>query len=161
MKERTGYCGNFVGWICWRNTGPAGEGLSDAQLELLELEPGVSRAEVEAESQREQLELPLKKARQHPGRQELPAELPRVEQIVACSAQQCVCGQCGQETVVIGYESAEQLDVEPAKYFVRVTKREKRACKACEEQGVQCAPLPVRIIEKGLARFRRLMKTIC
>ena len=37
---------------------------------------------------------------------------------------------------MIGYESAEQLDVEPAKYFVRVTKREKRACKACEEQGV-------------------------
>ena len=82
--------------------GPAGEGLSDAQLELLELEPGVSSAEVEAESQREQLELPLKKARQHPGRQELPAELPRVEQIVACTAQQCVCGQCG----CCGYRSA-------------------------------------------------------
>jgi transposase len=94
------------------------------------------------------------------GRQELPAELPRVEQIVACSAQQCVCGQCGQETVVIGYESAEQLDVEPAKYFVRVTKREKRACKACEEQGVQCAPLPVRIIEKGLASDRVVIDTI-
>jgi hypothetical protein len=30
-----------------------------------------------------------------------------------------VCGACGQEKVVIGYESAEQLDVEPAKYFVR------------------------------------------
>lgn len=29
-----------------------------------------------------------------------------------------------------------------------VTKREKRACKSCEEQGVQCAPLPARIIEK-------------
>jgi hypothetical protein len=40
--------------------GPAGEHLSDAQLELLELEPGVSRAEVEAESQR----APLKGMRQ-------------------------------------------------------------------------------------------------
>ena len=30
--------------------GPASEKLSDAQLELLELEPGVSQAEVEAES---------------------------------------------------------------------------------------------------------------
>jgi hypothetical protein len=29
----------------------------------------------------------------------------------------------------IGYETSEQLDVEPAKYFVRVTKREKRALK--------------------------------
>ena len=63
-------------------------------------------------------------------------------------------------TVVIGYESAEQLDVEPAKYFVRVTKREKRACKACEEQGVQCAPLPVRIIEKGVASDRVVIDTI-
>jgi hypothetical protein len=33
-----------------------------------------------------------------------------------------------------------------------VTKREKRACKDCEEQGVQSAPLPPRIIEKGLAQ---------
>ena len=28
---------------------------------------------------------------------------------------------------MIGYESSEQLDVEPAKYFARVTKHEKRA----------------------------------
>jgi hypothetical protein len=27
---------------------------------------------------------------------------------------------------VIGYETSEQLDVEPTKYFVRVIKREKR-----------------------------------
>lgn len=35
--------------------GPGSEKLSDAQLELLELEPGVSSAEVKAESEREQL----------------------------------------------------------------------------------------------------------
>ena len=50
--------------------GPGSEKLSDDQLELMELEPGVSNAEVEAESQREQLQLPLKTARKHPGRQE-------------------------------------------------------------------------------------------
>ena len=61
---------------------------------------------------------------------------------------------------MIGYETAEQLDVEPAKYFVRVTKREKRACKACEEQGVQSAPLPPRIIEKGLASDRVVVDTV-
>jgi len=38
--------------------GPGSEKLSDDQLELLELEPGVSSAEVQAESQREQLQLP-------------------------------------------------------------------------------------------------------
>jgi hypothetical protein len=56
--------------------GPSAEMLSESQLELLELEPGVSRAEVEAETQREQLTLPLKAARKHPGRQQLPAGLP-------------------------------------------------------------------------------------
>jgi len=140
--------------------GPGSEKLSDAQLELLELEPGVSSAEVEAESERAQLKLPLKTARKHPGRQELPADLPRIEQLLACTPEQCVCGNCGKETTVIGYETAEQLDVEPAKYFVRVTKREKRACKACEEQGVQCAPLPPRIIEKGLASDRVVVDTV-
>jgi transposase len=43
---------------------------------------------------------------------------------------------------------------------VRVTKREKRACKACEEQGVECAPLPPRIIEKGLASDRVVVDTV-
>ena len=59
--------------------GPASEKLSDAQLELLELEPGVSSAEVQAESEREPLPTTTgsRKRRPHPGRQELPAELPR------------------------------------------------------------------------------------
>jgi len=140
--------------------GPGSEKLSDEQLELLELEPGVSGAEVQAESQREQLRLPLKAARKHPGRQELPADLPRVEKLISCTPQQCVCGKCGKQTTVIGYESSEQLDVEPAKYFVRVTKREKRACKGCEEQGVQCAPVPLRIIDKGLASDRVVIDTV-
>ena len=140
--------------------GPGSEKLSDEQLELLELEPGVSSAEVQAESQREQLKLPLKAARKHPGRQELPADLPRVEKLISCTPQQCVCGKCGKQTTVIGYETSEQLDVEPAKYFVRVTKREKRACKGCEEQGVQCAPLPARIIDKGLASDRVVIDTV-
>jgi transposase len=140
--------------------GPAGEQLCDEQLELLELEPGVSSAEVEAESERAQLKLPLKQPRKHPGRQELPAHLPRIEKIIGCTPEQCVCGNCGKETTLIGYEAAEQLDVEPAKYFVVVTKREKRACKGCEEEGVKCAPAPARIIEKGLASDRVVIDTV-
>jgi transposase len=140
--------------------GPAGEKLSDEQLELLEREPGVSSAEVEAESERAQLKLPFKRAKKHPGRQELPAHLPRIEKIIACTPEQCVCGNCGKENSVIGYEKSEQLDVKPAEYFVVVTMREKRACKACEEQGVECAPAPVRIIEKGLASDRVVIDTV-
>jgi len=140
--------------------GPGSEKLSNEQLELLELEPGVSTAEVQAESAREPVQPAEKRVRQHPGRQTLPAELPRVERVIGCTDEQCVCGGCGRETTVIGYEESEQLDVEPAKYFVVVTKREKRACKSCEERGVLAAPLPPRIIEKSLVSDRVVIDTV-
>jgi transposase len=142
-----------------RKYGPASEKLSNAQLELLELEPGVSSAEVEAESQRQPLPT-RKSSRPHPGRQELPAELPRVERVIACAPAQCTCGACGQPMSVIGYDQSEQLDVEPAKYFVVVTKREKRACLSCGQGGVTAAPLPARIIDKGLVSDRVVIDTV-
>jgi len=141
--------------------GPGSEKLSDAQLALLELEPGVSHVEVQAESVREPLPASTnRKPRPHPGRQELPAELPRVERVIACAPEQCTCKACGQPTVVIGYDVNEQLDREPAKCFVVVTKREKRACKHCEEGGVAAAPVPARIIEKGLVSDRVVIDTL-
>ena len=142
--------------------GPASEKLSDAQLQLLELEPGVSNVEVQAESERE----PLPKASsdrrngKHPGRQQLPADLPRVEKVIPCRPEQCRCRVCGQETAVIGYEASERLDVEPARYFVVVTKREKRACRCCVEGGVTAAPLPVRIIDKSLVSDRVVIDVV-
>src|ERR1019366_1803393 len=63
--------------------GPASEKLTNAQLELLEEEPGVSNLEVAAESTRELLPAaaPLRprRERKHPGRQALPPDLSRVE----------------------------------------------------------------------------------
>jgi transposase len=149
-----------------RKYGPKSEKLSDNQLQLLDLEPGVSAEEVEAESRREPLpDVPpattKKKTRsgKHPGRQELPANLPRVERVIACTPEQCVCRGCGKDKVVIGYEQSEQLDVEPARYFVVVIRREKRACRSCAE-GVSAAPLPARIIEKSLVSDRVVIDTI-
>ena len=143
--------------------GPGSETLSNLQLELLDLEPGVSNAEVAAESEREALLCSpdeKKERRKHPGRQTLPAHLPRVEKIVVCTPEQCKCGNCGADKTVIGYEVSEVLDVKPAEYFVQVTKREKRACKQCEEQGVSTAPLPVRIIEKSLVSDGIIIDTV-
>lgn len=141
--------------------GPGSEKLSDAQLELLELEPGVSSVEVQRESECEPLPVAAnKKNRKHPGRQELPAELPRVERVIACTPEQCTCRACGHEMAVIGYEQSEQLDVKPAQYFVLVTKREKRACRSCAEGGVAAAPLPARIVEKGLVSDRVVIDTV-
>ncbi len=142
--------------------GPGSEKLSNLQLELLEFEPGVSSVEVAAESERDALPPTAEKKKRckHPGRQTLPADLPRVERVIACTPEQCVCGSCGADTKVIGYEVSEVLDVKPAEYFVQVTKREKRACKKCEEQGVAMAPLPVRIIAKSLVSDRIIIDTI-
>jgi len=142
--------------------GPGSEKLDAAQLDLLELEPGVSNVEVQAESERELVPVPAKRetSRKHPGRQELPAVLPRVERVIACTPEQCTCKACGQPTAVIGYDVSEQLDIEPAKYFVVVTNREKRACTHCEGSGVAAAPVPARIVEKGLVSDRVVIDTV-
>lgn len=58
--------------------GPGSEKLPGAQLELLELEPGVSSSDGEAESQRQALPSSPKTKRKHPGRQSLPSYLPRI-----------------------------------------------------------------------------------
>ena len=141
--------------------GPGSEKLSSLQLELLEQEPGISREEVAAESERKAPPpVSEQKKRKHPGRQTLPADLPRVERVIGCTSEQCVCGSCGAETTVIGYEVSEVLDVEPARYFVQVTKREKRACKSCPEQGVTAATLPIRIIDKSLVSDGVIIDTV-
>jgi transposase len=143
--------------------GPKSEKLSDLQLELLEGEPGVSAAEVEAESRREPLpqatasSLTGGRSRPHPGRQQLPPDLPRVERLIGCTPE--LCRECGKKTVVIGYEQSEQLDVEPARYFVAATKREKRACRDCA-RGVSAARVPERIIDKGLVSDRVVIDTL-
>jgi transposase len=148
--------------------GAGSEKLSSLQLEMLEQEPGVSQEEVQAESGRPVIAGDVlqvagyqrKTRRSHPGRQSLPADLPRVEKVMVCAAEECVCGQCGQPTRVIGYEESEQLEVEPAKYFVLVTKREKRACVGCKGAKIVTAPLPARIIEKGLVSDGVVIDTI-
>jgi transposase len=139
--------------------GPHSETLSNLQLELLiDFEPGVTGEEVEAEAKRGPVPQPERKRKAHPGRQKLPENLKRVEQVIAAPA--CPCAACGGETAVIGYDESEQLDVEPASYLVRVTKREKRACRKCEGGTVVTAPLPERIVEKGLASDRVVIDTV-
>ena len=145
--------------------GPRGESLSAAQLALFEQEPSATLDEVAAEAARgplpEATPAPARKNRKnHSGRQALPADLPRVVNTVACAPEQCTCGNCATDTVVIGYEESERLDVEPAKFFVTVTRREKRACANCKQGGVATAPVPVEIVEKGLVSSRVVINTV-
>lgn len=140
--------------------GPRSETLSDLQLQLLvEEEPSTSRDEVEAEARRAPIaSVPPRQRKLHPGRQRLSENLPRVEEVIRCAQQ--TCKQCGAETTVIGYDESEVLDVEPARYFVRVTKREKRACRCCELGTVSMPASQPRIVEKGLASDRVVVETV-
>jgi transposase len=138
--------------------GPHSETLSDLQLELLaEVEPSATRDEVEAESRREPLpQKPPRERKPHPGRKPLPENLPRIEQVIACTDANCKI--CGAETSVIGYDESEVLDHEPARWFVRVTKREKRACRKCS--SIAMPELAPRIVEKGLASDTVVINTM-
>lgn len=134
--------------------GPKSETLSDLQLELLEEEPGVTREEVEAEARREPI-APVRERKPHPGRKPLPDTLPRVEETMACADPRCT--RCGGETRIVGYDESEVLDREPAKWFVRVTRREKRACASCS--SIAMPELAPRIVDKGLASDRVVIDT--
>ena len=131
--------------------------LRDLQLELLtEEEPGATRDEVEAESRRDPIPTaPSRSRKPHPGRKPRPESVPRIEEVIACEPN---CKHCGGETRVIGYDTSEVLDREPAKWFVRVIKREKRTCGKCS--AIQMPPLAPRIVEKGLASDRVIIETV-
>ena len=58
--------------------GAGGEKLSQAQMQLFELEPVVSEMIKQAESEHASVHRSAKKSVNHPGRRELPANLPRV-----------------------------------------------------------------------------------
>lgn len=145
--------------------GAKSEKLSDEQLALLQLEPFVQPAEVAAEAEltaaeEEEIKAVLAPAQESPaqkpkkeqrGRAPLPAHLPREVKLVACAPKQCTCAGCGAEKTVIGYEESEEIGYKPAVAFVRVIKREKRACRHCEEHGVSTGPSPAKI--PGPIRF--------
>ncbi len=131
-------------------------GFRPAELNaLLQTEISLTLGEVEQEAERPAAEksAPVPKAKiprpNHPGRESLPAHLERREVILPCHPKDCRCEQCGAERPVIGYETREELACEPAKFYVKVVKREKRGSHCLPEQGVVTAPAPAQIVPKG------------
>ena len=138
--------------------GPKGEKLNPAQIQLLDLEPGVQLAEVEQEAARSDAEKAAttpapgepvarrRKARKpyskvHPGRAPLPAHLPRLEVILNCEE--------APHGVLIGYEIKEELVIKPAEFYVQVIKREKRLVAVAGKRTIITAPMLPRVIEKS------------
>lgn len=77
----------------------------------------------------------------------LPADLPRVEQVIEPATLICPCG-CGVMHK-IGEDRTERLDIVPAQLRVIVTVRPKYACRICTD-GVTQAPARIHLIMGGL-----------
>ncbi len=129
--------------------GVKSETLSAEQRDLFEETCAADMAALEARLAEVQAATPLavKKPRTPTGRQPLPPHLTRVVQ--RHEPESCSCGQCGQDLVKIGEDISEQLDVEPARFFVIQHIRPQYACRACET--VSAAPITPAIIDGGLA----------
>ena len=87
------------------------------------------------------------RAHKRSGRHRLPAELPRIEHRHDLAS--CTCAQCGRDLIKMGEDISEQLDVEPARFFVHRHIRPQYACRTCET--VTAAPIAPAIIDGGLA----------
>ncbi|HEX6012480.1 MAG TPA: IS66 family transposase zinc-finger binding domain-containing protein, partial [Geminicoccaceae bacterium] len=78
----------------------------------------------------------------------LPTHLPRIEVLVDVGDKSCPC--CGGAMHVIGEDTSEMLDLVPAQLRVKVIRRPRYGCRACEGSVVQ-APAPERPITGGMA----------
>ena len=142
-----------IRWFNLKLWGPKGEKLSPNQTLMLLEEGSVTEKEVEQEAAQAPVASPAPKARaarpNHPGRDKLPEHLERREVVIPCHPADCRCPQCGADRPVIGYETSEELACEPARFYVRVTKREKRGSHCLPEQGVATAAAPSKIVPKS------------
>jgi transposase len=101
------------------------------------------------------------------GRGPLPEHLERREVVHDLSEAEKLCPCCGRPRVCIGEQTAEQLDLEPAHFFVLRTVKKSYACQHCDprvvppEQRLQTAgPEQVGPIAKGLCGPGLLAHTI-
>lgn len=124
--------------------GKASEALTGEQRmlfdETVDMDLAAIAEELEAQA-------PAKRQRKRAGRQPLPAHLERIDH--RHEPESCQCGQCGADLVKIGEDVSEQLDVEPARFFVHRHIRPQYACRPCET--VTAAPIPSAVIDGGMA----------
>src|SRR5215217_4206942 len=118
------------------------------QLGLEDLEQTAAAAEAaeEATSRSSDTPRPPRVRRRNLGA--LPAHLPRIETLIDVEDKSCPC--CGGALHVIGEDTSEMLDVVPAQLRVKVIRRPRYGCRACEEAVAQ-APAPERTTTGGMA----------
>jgi transposase len=118
------------------------------QLGLEDLEQTVAAAEAAQEEVATRNSAPRSPRSRRRNLGALPAHLPRIETLIDVEDKSCPC--CGGDLHVIGEDTSEMLDVVPAQLRVKVIRRPRYGCRACEEAVVQ-APAPERPITGGMA----------
>jgi transposase len=118
------------------------------QLGLEDLEQTAAAAEAAQEAAPRSGDAPRPPRSRRRNLGALPAHLPRVEVLVDVEDKSCPC--CGGTLHAIGEDTSEMLDIVPAQLRVKVIRRPRYACRACEEAVVQ-APVPERPITGGMA----------
>jgi len=91
---------------------------------------------------------------QRPVRKPLPAELPRIRQVIELSEEERQC-TCGCTLIEIGEDISEQVDIIPAQVQVIQHVRKKYACKACDDT-IRVAPKARVLLPKALASANTL-----
>ena len=132
--------------------GRRSEQLTPDQLQfgLEDLEQTIAEGEAaqDAAAQSDQQRQKRRAARPQRNHGALPAHLPRDEVVIDVAHDACPC--CGGVLHAIGELRTEQLDIVPSQLRVRVTRRPRYACRACEG-AVVVAPAPERPIDGGMA----------
>jgi len=113
---------------------------SDPNQTMLPFEAPCAEVEQQEQEIKEKIEY-LRKRPNHKGRAKLPAHLP-VEEIEIHPEGEL------SEMVCIGKEITEELECEPAKFYIKRYIRYKYAAK--DKSGVSMAELPERVIDKGI-----------
>lgn len=98
-----------------------------------------------------------RKAAPH-GRAVLPEHLQRREIIHDLSTEQKLCPCCGEPRGCIGEQTAEQLEIQPAVFYVLRTVRKSYACQHCDPQQV---PPEQRIQTAGPEQVGPIAKGLC
>jgi transposase len=92
------------------------------------------------------------------GRAPLPDHLERREVVHDLTEAEKLCPCCGRPRVYIGEQTAEQLDLEPARFFVRRTVKKTYACRHCDPALV---PVEQRFQTAGPAEVGPLARGLC
>jgi transposase len=92
------------------------------------------------------------------GRSPLPESLERRQVLHDLTEAEKLCPCCGRPRVCIGEQTAEQLDLEPAHFFVLRTVKKSYACRHCDPEQV---PAEQRVQTAGPAEVGPLARSLC